>query len=124
MAPRASSILNLEEFVDKCTGLTSEERMRMKLAATEVYENILMHTRSLFNLPVTVCYSRCDTVKLSIRYYSANIWSPGLPESRMTPYYDHEARRYRGLGLRMCSCLSRGIAFRKGLFIRVITIIL
>ncbi len=96
----------------------------MKLAATEVFENILMHNRSLFHMPVVIRFFRNDTVRMSIRYFTTSLCSPGLPESQFTPYYDPKARRYRGIGLRMCSNLSRGIIFRKGLFKREIIIIL
>lgn len=124
LAPRAESILRLEEFVDACSDLGGRVRMRLKIAATEVFENILMHNRSAFNLPVTMSLCFKDTPRLYVRYYSLNVWSTSLPESRLTPYYDPVTRRYRGLGLRMCSNLARGIVFRKGLFKRVIIIIL
>jgi len=79
----------------------------MKLAATEVFENILMHNRSLFHMPVVIRFFRNDTVRMSIRYFTTSLCSPGLPESQF-----------------MCSNLSRGIIFRKGLFKREIIIIL
>ncbi len=124
MAPRAESILRLEKFIDTHSDLGGRERMRLKLAATEVFENILMHNRSLFNMPVTMYLCQEASPRLYVRYYSLNVWSSSLPESRLTPYYDKTTRRYRGLGLRMCSNLARSIVFRKGLFKRVIIIIL
>lgn len=124
LAPRAESILRLEEFVDTCSGLGGKVRTRLKIAATEVFENILMHNRSLFNLPVTMYLCQEETPRLYVKYYSLNVWSSALPESRLTPYYDPVTQRYRGLGLRMCSNLARSIVFRKGLFKRVIIIIL
>ena len=124
LALRAASILSLEDFVDNCTGLARKERMRMKIAATEVFENILMHNRTMFNLPVTVRFVHDDTLCLEIKYYSTSICSPGFPDSRFAPYYDPKTRRYRGLGLRMCNNLTRSIVFRKGLFKREIIIIL
>jgi anti-sigma regulatory factor (Ser/Thr protein kinase) len=124
LALSAASILRLEDFVDNHTGLARKERMRLKIAATEVFENILMHNRSLFNIPVLIRFYGDDTARLSIRYFSTHICSPGLPDCRCTPYYDPKTRRYRGLGLRMCSNLTRSIVFRKGLFKREIIIIL
>ena len=124
LAPRAESILRLEEFVDTCSTLTGKVRLRLKLAATEVFENILMHNRSLFKLPVTMYLCEKDTPKLYIRYFSCPVRSFTLPESRLAPYYDPVTRRYRGLGLRMCNNLSRSIVYRKSLFTRVIIIIL
>ena len=123
MALAAASILRLEDFVDNHTGLARKERMRLKIAATEVFENILMHNRSLFNIPVLIRFYGDDTARLSIRYFSTHICSPGLPDCRCTPYYDPKTRRYRGLGLRMCSNSRGALCSRKACSREIIIIL-
>lgn len=124
LAHAPGSLLELERFSDECVALNPVQRMRIRIVLTEVFENILMHTRPLLGLPVRITCCSGKSVRVSVRFFCRACFICHSPKPVYKPYYDAASQRYRGLGLTMCKNLSRSISYRRGLFRRSIIIIL
>ncbi len=120
-----SELVALETFIGGLGFLPGSERARCLLVATETFDNIARYG-SLSPRARVLVSVRVVGGHVEFRFrYPTDTFSELLSAVHTTkPRYDREARRYRGLGLRMCSNLSSSIAFRRGLFKALITIIL
>lgn len=103
--------------------LPKEDRLRLKIIATEIFENVLDHSRLHFFFPVKFTVWGVEK-KILIKWHTCSVFPIKFHTLVATPYYDKKTRRYRGLGLVMCSQLSKEINFRRGLFKRLVLIIL
>ena len=110
-----SSVLELERFVEGLGFLAARERDRMKLAGDEILDNLVKHAAPIEGGRILArAARRGDGIFLGFYFRSARFAdfasSCGDPE----PLFDPEWRRWRGIGLRMCRNLCRGICMRSG----------
>jgi hypothetical protein len=113
-----ASVLDFEAFVEGNDFLSREERDRIKLAGSEILDNIVKHAS-----PVLLCRiharvaRRGKTVLLGFYFQAPNFAAfavGGDFQAPAEPLFDPERRRWRGMGLVMCRNLSRKISFRPG----------
>jgi hypothetical protein len=117
---------DLEEFVDRFTGVDAATRRRMKIVASELFDNIVAHGRGVKPALVRVSLRAGPPAELRMSYRTSNFRDfsaalraclaeegagAGVP-SAASRRYDSYAHRYRGLGLIMCACLTRSICAR------------
>jgi hypothetical protein len=115
---RLSSLLDFEAFVDGLDFASPAERDRMKLAGGEILDNIVKHGSPLEGdriyaraarrggSPVLGFFFRSP----SFAAFAGQDW----PRAAAEPLFDPAHRRWRGIGLVMCSNLSRSLSFRSG----------
>jgi anti-sigma regulatory factor (Ser/Thr protein kinase) len=119
-----AGLSELDYFVRSCGLLDADEINRTLLIATECFENILQHSRHPKSIGIAFCRKPSGRLEIRIDFHSCNFRDLMRQETEGEPYYDEVAKRYRGLGLRMCRNLSSSITYRKGLLKNTIVIIL
>ncbi len=124
LAPDFANLSALESFVESCSFLEKEERLRILLIATEYFQNIVAYNRNPVRSAVDLRIVKDAAVSLIIRYATRNFSELQRAADATSPHYDRETMRYRGLGLRMCKNLAASIQYKKGLFKSSVIIIL
>lgn len=118
-----SRVFSLERFVDGFTAVPTSARLRAKLVASELFDNLLAHGRDIRPPIVVLSLSAGPPLALTFRFRSSNLSEfiaaaeaakKGLGVEA-TKRYDSEAGLYRGFGLFMCGRLSSSIRARRGL---------
>jgi hypothetical protein len=114
-----SSLPRLERFVDDFTGAGERERMRVKIVAGELFDNLVAHARGVRPPFAFVSLSSVLRLTLTFRFRASNLeaFLSALDEARAggKPRFDEAAGLYRGFGLRMCVRLASSIEVRRGL---------
>lgn len=115
----ASAVLDLETFLDSLSFLAPDERNRLKLAGDEILDNLVRHASPLRNGRIVVrAAKRRDGLSLGFFFHSAVFATFATAcndlEPLFEPLFDAERRRWRCLGLRMCSNLCIDIYMRPG----------
>ncbi len=117
---RAEGVFAFETFIDDLPFASERERHRLKLAGSEIFDNLLHHAAPLDAAAMTVRVSRKgDRIFLAF-YFKAAAFAPYAaacsdPELRdRDPLFDAVRRRWRGIGLKMCRNLAQSISFRAG----------
>jgi hypothetical protein len=124
LAPDFANLSVLEEFVFSCPFLEGGERNRAVLLATEYFDNIVAHSRSISTGDVSVAVDKSARTSIVLRYRTCN-FSEMVRANRTTkPHFDLASGRYRGLGLLMCRNLASSIHYKKGLLKSSVIIIL
>jgi hypothetical protein len=124
LAPDFSNLPVLERFISGCTFLDAPERNKAILSTTEVFDNIVTHSRCFSSMRILVRIRKNGRVWILLRYFTCNFNQMIRANATTRPHFDRTSDRYRGLGLRMCRNLASSIHFRKGLFTGSIIIIL
>ncbi len=124
LSPVYRNLPVLEDFIRSCSGMDDKTRDRATLIATEYFDNIICHSKSLFKGQVLFQIRKNNSYTLFIKYRTCNFSRMLNALDSTAPHFDRLSRRYRGLGLRMCSNLSSRTEYHKGLFTSSITIIL
>jgi len=128
VTPDFANLCALEAFMARCDFLGETERLRATLVVSELFDNIVMHSRSrrggTVRSGVLISVSKDKLVRVLLRYRTGNFAEIIRANRTVLPHFDTGSRRYRGLGLRMCRNLSSSIRFRRGLLNSSIIIIL
>lgn len=124
LGPEYANIPVLESFINTCDFLPDDAKNRLTLIATEIFDNIVSHNRFPFKNTVLVSVYREGEIRLRIAYGTFNFKEMIRANQVVTPHFDRESGRYRGIGLRMCRNLASSVVFRRGLFQGVIIVTL
>lgn len=116
LSPILSNIPLLEQFVENCPCLDGGTKNRAMLIVTEYFDNIIFHSKSFLKGKVRVVVEKRDGIRITIAYRTCNFSTMLKAVSTTAPHFDKISNRYRGLGLLMCSHLSNGIRYKKGLW--------
>ncbi|ULQ58855.1 hypothetical protein K7I13_09965 [Brucepastera parasyntrophica] len=113
----ASSLILLERKILSCEFLTSDERTRCLLIASEYVDNIISYSkRKLFlSEKIRVSLKKIPPVKITIAYATSNFDELVRADKRTGMYYDMVSGHYRGMGLQMCNNLSSRILYKSGI---------
>lgn len=116
LVPEYANIPVLESFINTCDFLTDDAKNRLTLIATEIFDNIVSHNRFPFSNVVKVSVAREGGTRLRIVYGTFNFGEMIRANRVVSPHFDRQSGRYRGIGLRMCRNLAVSVVFRRGLF--------
>jgi anti-sigma regulatory factor (Ser/Thr protein kinase) len=111
------SVLDFELFVDGLDFLSGSERNRLKLAGSEVLDNIVKHAKPIHRCRIRARAAlRGDSILLGFYFRASDFaaFAGGPWSADAEPLFDPERRRWRGLGLVMCRNLARKVTFRPG----------
>lgn len=115
-----AGVFAFERFVDGLAFAGAGERNRLKLAGSEIFDNIMHHATPLEDGTVIVrAARRGGSLFLAFHFksrtfaaYAASCADEGADAEG--PTFDRERRRWRGIGLRMCRNLALSVRFRSG----------
>lgn len=115
LAVEREGIFAFEAFLDSIDFASEAERSRLKLAGSEIFDNLVKHASPLAGGLATVRVAR----RSGILYLIFGFKSPTFGDYATRcfdyePIFDHRARRWRGMGLRMTRNLSSDLRFRAG----------
>jgi hypothetical protein len=116
---RAASVLRFEDFIDRLDFLTPRERYCLKLAGSEILDNLVKHASPIYRSRIYARATRRGaSILLGFFFRSpsfAAFAGDGGPWSAVAkPLFDPAHRRWRGIGLVMCRNLARRVDFRPG----------
>ena len=131
---RYSELPRLERLIDGFPGLSERDRMRVRIAATELFDNIVAHARDSRSTRVSVRLLPGPPLRLELRYRSSNFAEfvaelaaarSIVPASAWAEAGRFEAYegRYRGLGLIMCLAVASSLQARPGLFRHLVSVV-
>ena len=110
-----ADLSRIEPFIRSIGFLDRGERNRLVIVATEIFDNIITHSRPPPGSRVIVRVRKDSGLWLVFWFKSPDFARFAAAEGRDSrPYFDPESKRYRGLGLSMCRNLSQSIRFRHG----------
>jgi hypothetical protein len=117
--------------VDAFAQAPDAQRRRAKIAASELFDNLVAHGRGLRPPLVLVSLRRGPRLRLTLRYRCANFDDfvraldavRGGKTDNAPPRYDAEGGIYRGFGLRMCRSVSSSIEVRRGLLAHRVSVV-
>lgn len=132
----ASGIGDFEDFIDGLSFASREEAMRMKLAGSEIFDNLVRHAAPLEQGSMVVRASRRGE-RLYLAFYFKSLSFAAFAatsacgrteegtkvrggsacldqEEESAPFFDPLIGRWRGIGLHMCSFLSSSLLLRSG----------
>ncbi|HUX40619.1 MAG TPA: hypothetical protein VMV83_05570 [Rectinemataceae bacterium] len=115
LAVEREGIFAFEAFLDSIDFASEAERSRLKLAGSEIFDNLVKHASPLAGGMATLRVAR----RGGILYLIFGFKSPTFGDYATRcydyePIFDHRARRWRGMGLRMTRNLSSDLRFRAG----------
>ena len=124
----------LERFFDDFPDIAERDRMRARIAATELFDNVVAHARDPRPARVSIRLSPGPPLKLDLSYKSTNFPEfeaelaaarahAALPSPSRAPRYAADDRRYRGLGLTMCLAVASGVTTQAGLFRHLVSVV-
>jgi anti-sigma regulatory factor (Ser/Thr protein kinase) len=115
---RTSSVMDFEEFVDGLDFLSGGERDRLKLAGSEILDNIVKHASPVEGGKIVARAARRGDVPFLGFYFRSSGFAAfaasSASELATKPLFDPAHRRWRGLGLVMCRNLACRVVFRPG----------
>jgi hypothetical protein len=119
LAAKGAAVLDFESFVDDIAFLSDRERARVKLAGSEVFDNILKHATPARGSRVVARAARRpgDEALVLGFYFRSPTFTTGAAKAAQAycqPLFDHSSRRWRGIGIVMCRNLATSVAYRPG----------
>lgn len=116
---RPDSIVAFELFVDSLDFLTGKERDRLKIAGSEVLDNIVKHASPIHRRRICARAALRGGSPLLAFYFRSPSFAAfaagdGSWSTAAEPLFDPAHRRWRGIGLVMCRNLARKVCFRPG----------
>jgi hypothetical protein len=132
----ASGIGDFEDFVDGLSFARRDEKLRVKLAGSEIFDNLVRHAAPLETGSLVVRAARRGA-SLYLAFYFKSLSFGAfaatsacgrtedeygrvkdsaclVTEDECAPFFDPAMGRWRGIGLRMCRCLSSSLLLRSG----------
>lgn len=108
--------MRLDGFVRGLPFLSVDERDRVLIVASEIFDNIISYSSRLRCRSVAIRISKGRSLRLSFFFKSSNFSAFAHSEKDSEKrYFDKEKSRYRGLGLTMCRNLTSSMSFRPGI---------
>ncbi|HUX38042.1 MAG TPA: hypothetical protein VMV44_09065 [Rectinemataceae bacterium] len=108
-------IFLLEDFIDSLDFAATTERSRLKLAGSEIFDNLVKHSTPIEGGSAIVRAARRSGVIYLIFGFKSPSFAAYVQRCRdYEPVFDHHARRWHGMGLRMTRNLSSSLLFRPG----------
>jgi len=109
-------IMRLDGFVRGLPFLSVDERDRVLIVASEIFDNVISYSSRLRCRAVTIRVSKGTTLRLAFFFKSSNfsVFARSERDSEKR-YFDKGKGRYRGLGLTMCRNLTGSMRFRPGI---------
>lgn len=108
-------IFALEDFVDSIDFVAANERARLKLAGSEIFDNLVKHSSPIEGGLATVRVARRrGTLFFLFAFRSPSFAAYAARCFDYEPVFDHHARRWHGMGLRMTRNISSSLSFRSG----------
>ena len=104
-----------EAFIDGLRFVHPSEHARLKLTGGEILDNLIRHSSPLADGCALVRVARRSSgLYLSFFFRSPSFAAYSRRIHDHEPIFDHDARRWHGMGLRMCRNLSASLTFRAG----------
>lgn len=120
----AAELMRLDAFVRALSFLSVDERDRLLIVASEIFDNVISYSDRLRCRAVTIRVSKGAALRASFFFKSSNFSVFARSERDAEKrYFDEEKDRYRGLGLTMCRNLTSSMRFRPGLASDAITVV-
>lgn len=109
------AIFELEDFFEGLDFAAPSERSRLKLAGSEIFDNLVKHSSPVEGGSASVRVARRSGVLYLLFAFKSPSFA-GYAERVFDyePIFDHHARRWHGMGLRMTRNLSSSLHFRAG----------
>jgi anti-sigma regulatory factor (Ser/Thr protein kinase) len=110
-----SGIFAFERFIARLPFVKPTELNRIKLAGDEIFDNLLRHAAPLMGGTATVRVARRGRdLYLQFFFKSSSFAAYAARVRDHEPIFDHQARRWHGMGLRMTRNLTSSLRFRAG----------
>ena len=120
-----AAVFDFEDFADGLAFLQPLDRRRIKVAGSEILDNIVKHASPLEGGKLRIRASlRDDSILLAFYFRSPGFAAFARGEAvkdesseapgRREPLFDPTRRRWRGIGLVMCRNIARRLTFRPG----------
>ncbi|OHD53870.1 MAG: hypothetical protein A2Y33_05145 [Spirochaetes bacterium GWF1_51_8] len=108
---KLEDIVRLEDFILSLDEIPAEERNKVMLISSEIFENIVLHSKVV---PEGIRFRVHADKKVTLLFvfHSPNFEMFVANFARRKPYFDECLNRYRGLGLRICYSLSESLHYR------------
>ena len=111
LPPQIECVCELERFILELTEIPVPVRNRMVITASEIFDNIISHSKRLSgSIRIKAFYD--SSIRLLFVFHSHNFEMFIVNPDELKVYYDSKTRRYRGMGLMMCYNLSSAIHYR------------
>lgn len=115
LAAGREGVFAFEAFTEALLFLDRRERARLKLAGGEIIDNLIRHAAPLDRGIVAIRAARRGaSVYLCFFFKSPTFAAYADRCVDHEPVYDRSARRWHGMGLRMCRNLSTSLHLRAG----------
>ncbi len=105
------AIFEVESFITGIETISVVNKNKLLIICSEVFENIIFHsTKPGAYVHIRIYRNREISVLFAFRSRNFNLLVSN--ERCREIYYDHNQKRYRGMGVRMCSNLSLSMQYR------------
>ena len=127
-APTYKNLVSLERFVLAIVALNKEEKSACLIILTELFDNILSHSRPVLWTRISVEIQKTKNIKIKLGFISKKFREEikRFPSKKFisSVKFDKNLNRYYGFGLTMCNNLSNSIVYNTGLLKSSITVII
>lgn len=127
-APTYKNLVSLERFVLAIVALNKEEKSACLIILTELFDNILSHSRPVLWTRISVEIQKTKNIKIKLGFISKKFREEikRFPSKKFisSVKFDKNLNRYSGFGLTMCNNLSNSIVYNTGLLKSSITVII
>ena len=127
-APTYKNLVSLERFVLAIVALNKEEKSACLIILTELFDNILSHSRPDLWTRISVEIQKTKNIKIKLGFISKKFREEikRFPSKKFisSVKFDKNLNRYSGFGLTMCNNLSNSIVYNTGLLKSSITVII
>lgn len=109
--PNLENIITIESFILAHEYLNEEEKNKLLIISSEIFENIVHHAKNTGNkIYLRVYKNRKSSLIFWFKSTNFDLLISNINKTKI--YYDNKERRYRGMGVRMCYNLSECIHYR------------
>lgn len=106
-----NSIPEIEKFIRGLKDLKTDERNRLMIISSEIFENLIQHS-DCPGSEVSFRVIKNSSLSVIFRFTSNNFNIQVVNKNSQKVYFDHNSRRYRGMGFIMCINLSLSMRLR------------
>lgn len=113
LKPEFENIYYVEKLINASLNIPDDKRNVALIIATEMFDNIVEHSHGPVDGYIVLTISHRQKTKITFSYETTNFQDliEGVRHSR--PHYDPQARRYRGMGLRMTRYLASHVVYQE-----------